>query len=71
LKKVLKKLDCQYSRPGKGSHEIWKNKNGEIIPFPVHRGKDMKKGTVQKILEAATGSKLSETQIKKLLHKLG
>ncbi len=71
LKKVLKKLDCQYSRPGKGSHEIWKNKNGEIIPFPVHRGKDMKKGTVQRILEAATGSKLSESKIKNLLHKLG
>ena len=71
LKKLLTKLGYEYSRPGKGSHEIWQNENGQHFPVPVHQGKDMKPGTVKSILEAATGMKLSNTEIKKLLKELG
>lgn len=71
LKKLLNKLGYKYSKSDKGSHEIWKDENGKIIPVPVHGGKDMKPGTVQSILEAATGRKLSNTEIKKILGELG
>lgn len=71
LKKLLKKLGYEYSRPGKGSHEIWQNKNGKNFPVPVHQGKDMKPGTVESILELATGRNYSNTEIKKLLNELG
>jgi predicted RNA binding protein YcfA (HicA-like mRNA interferase family) len=69
LKKLLHKLGYEYSRAGKGSHEIWKDENGKNITVPVHGGKDMKPGTVKSILEDATGRKLSNTEIKKILHE--
>jgi len=70
LKKVLHQLGCEYSR--KGKHEIWKDKNGKTITFPVHGGKDMKPRIVKGILEDVTGRHLSYTDVKKILkHELG
>lgn len=71
LKKVLETIGCSFHRNGKGSHEIWQCENGRKVTIPVHPGKDIPTGTVKSILEAATGMKLSETEIKELLHELG
>jgi predicted RNA binding protein YcfA (HicA-like mRNA interferase family) len=65
LKKVLRQLGCECSR--KGKHEIWKDKDGKTIPFPVHGSKDMKPGIVKGILEDVTGRHLSYTDVKKIL----
>jgi predicted RNA binding protein YcfA (HicA-like mRNA interferase family) len=68
LKKALNKLGYEYSRNAKGSHQIWKDKNGESITFSVHGGKDMNPITVHSILEKATGRKLSRAEIKNILN---
>jgi predicted RNA binding protein YcfA (HicA-like mRNA interferase family) len=67
LKKVLNTLGCSFHRNGKGSHEIWQCENGTKPQIPVHPGKDIPTGTVKSILEDATGRKLSNTEIKKIV----
>jgi predicted RNA binding protein YcfA (HicA-like mRNA interferase family) len=67
LKKKLKTFGCSFHRNGKGSHEIWQCENGTKFQIPVHPGKDIPTGTLHSILEKATGRKLSNTEIKKIL----
>ena len=42
LVKKLRRLGCEYVRPGPGSHEIWANRRtGQAAPIPYHRTKDI------------------------------
>lgn len=34
LKKILKDRGCYLHRQGKGSHEIWKTKTGQVFTLP-------------------------------------
>ena len=34
----------------KGSHTIWKHKDGRITTIPIHPGKDLGRGLIRKIL---------------------
>ncbi|AMA09227.1 type II toxin-antitoxin system HicA family toxin [Picosynechococcus sp. PCC 73109] len=43
--KVLKKLGFALNRQ-KGSHAIYKDKQGNRVVVPIHRGKDLKQGTL-------------------------
>lgn len=53
LLKILKK-DGWYEVRQKGSHIMMKHSTKpNIIPFPFHGSKEMKKGTVQAILKSA------------------
>ena len=45
LAKKLRRLGCEYVRPGPGSHEIWLNlRTGRAVPIPYHRTKDIGPG---------------------------
>ena len=47
----LKTLGCEFDRQGRGSHEIWVNPdNDEETTVPNWGSKDLKPGTVSKIL---------------------
>jgi mRNA interferase HicA len=51
LAKRLRKLGCEYLRPGHGSHRIWWNpQNGQYTTIPDWGGKDLKPGTLRTIL---------------------
>jgi predicted RNA binding protein YcfA (HicA-like mRNA interferase family) len=34
----------------KGSHTVWKHDDGRITTIPVHKGKELGRGLIQKIL---------------------
>ncbi len=51
LIRKLKRLECEYVRPGPGSHEIWINRRtGQIAPIPYHRTKDIGSKLLGRIL---------------------
>lgn len=51
LVKKLKRLGCEYARPGAGSHEIWINPGtGMAAPIPYHRSKDIGPKLLARIL---------------------
>jgi len=51
LVKKLKRLECEYARPGSGSHEIWFNPHtGGAAPVPFHRTKDIGPKLLARIL---------------------
>lgn len=42
LTRKLRKLDCEFTRQGAGSHEIWRNRStGRHAPIPYHRTKEI------------------------------
>lgn len=43
--KVIEKLDFYFDRQ-KGSHAIYKNRQGRRVIVPIHKGKDLKPGTL-------------------------
>lgn len=54
LKRKLKKAGFNFERQGKGSHQIWYNKqSGKRIIFPDHGSKEIPKGTVAGIMKDA------------------
>ncbi len=64
LIKVLKKIGFAERRQT-GSHLILRHpETGKIIPVPIHKNKDLKKGTLRSILKTAN---LSVKEFKKLL----
>jgi predicted RNA binding protein YcfA (HicA-like mRNA interferase family) len=51
LAKKLRRLGCEYVRPGPGSHEIWLNlRTGRAVPIPYHRTKDIGPKLLARIL---------------------
>lgn len=54
LKRKLKKAGFNFERQGKGSHQVWYNKqSGKRIIFPDHGGKEIPKGTAAGIMKDA------------------
>jgi predicted RNA binding protein YcfA (HicA-like mRNA interferase family) len=52
LVKKLKRLGCEYARPGAGSHEIWVNPHTRMAaPIPYHRSKDIGPKLLAQILK--------------------
>ena len=52
LRKELEARGCRFLRQGKGSHEIWINKEGKRTSIP-HPKKKLGKGLVTKLLKWA------------------
>ena len=53
LRKKLRKLaDCDFVRPGKGSHEIWKSPSGKKFPVPIHP-RDLSVDVLRRIIKQA------------------
>ena len=51
LTRKLRRLGCRFQRQGRGDHEIWINvDNDETTAIPNWRGRDLKTGTIRKIL---------------------
>ncbi len=51
LTRKLRRLGCQFTRYGAGSHEIWRNPNtGKQVPIPYHRTKDIGPNLLSRIL---------------------
>lgn len=51
LARKLRRLGCQFTRYGAGSHEIWRNPNtGKQVPIPYHRTKDIGPNLLSRIL---------------------
>jgi len=51
LVKRLRKLDCEYVRPGAGSHRIWWNPTlDRYTTIPDWGSKDIRPGTLRSIL---------------------
>lgn len=51
LTRKLRRLGCEFTRYGAGSHEIWRNsKTGAQAPIPYHRSKDIGPGLLARIL---------------------
>ena len=50
--KVLRRLDFQFYRQGKGSHEVWRRAaDGRHTTIPRHRGRTLKRRTLKSILD--------------------
>ena len=48
----LKKLGFRFYRQGKGSHELWvRDSDGKVIPVPRYKTKDIRKGTIARIIK--------------------
>lgn len=48
----LRKLGFRFYRQGKGSHELWvRDADGQAIPVPRYKGKNIRKGTVRTIIK--------------------
>jgi predicted RNA binding protein YcfA (HicA-like mRNA interferase family) len=48
-----RRLGCCFTRPGAGSHEIWRNPaTGKQTPVPYHRTKDIGPELLSRILHA-------------------
>lgn len=53
LTRKLRRLGCEFTRHGAGSHEIWRNPDtGKQAPIPYHRSKDIGAGLLARILRA-------------------
>lgn len=53
LTRKLRRLGCEFTRHGAGSHEIWRNPHtGKQAPIPYHRSKDIGAGLLTRILRA-------------------
>ncbi|MFK0571241.1 type II toxin-antitoxin system HicA family toxin [Endozoicomonas sp.] len=52
LRKLVEARGCQFLRQGKGSHEIWINRQGKKMQIP-HPKKKVGSGLLQKILNWA------------------
>lgn len=51
LTRKLRRLGCEFTRYGAGSHEIWRNpETGAQVPIPYHRNKDVGAGLLARIL---------------------
>jgi len=51
LARRLKRLGCQRTRYGAGSHEIWRNPaTGKQAPIPYHRTKEISPWLLSRIL---------------------
>jgi len=52
LTRKLRRLGCQFTRHGAGSHEIWRNPaTSKQVPIPYHRTKDIGPGLLARILQ--------------------
>ena len=51
LTRKLRRLGCEFTRYGAGSHEIWRNPAaGTQAPVPYHRSKDIGPQLLSRIL---------------------
>jgi predicted RNA binding protein YcfA (HicA-like mRNA interferase family) len=51
LTRKLRRLGCEFTRYGAGSHEIWRNPAaGKQVPIPYHRTKDIGPQLLARIL---------------------
>ncbi len=51
LTRKLRRLGCNFTRYGAGSHEIWRNPaTGKQIPIPYHRSKDIGPSLLSRII---------------------
>lgn len=51
LTRKLRRLGCEFTRYGAGSHEIWRNPaTGTQSPVPYHRSKDIGPQLLSRIL---------------------
>ena len=51
LTRKLRRLGCVFVRQAKGSHEIWANdRTGATSPIPRHGNRDLKQGTLLRII---------------------
>jgi predicted RNA binding protein YcfA (HicA-like mRNA interferase family) len=51
LTRKLRRLGCDFTRYGAGSHEIWRNSNnGKQASIPYHRSKDIGVQLLSRIL---------------------
>lgn len=64
LIKVLEKLGFFCTRKSKGSHFRYKHPDGRKTTVPVHKGKDISRGLLRKILRDVD---ISIEELKKLL----
>ena len=48
--KVIEKLGFVFDRQ-RGSHAIYKHEDGRRVVIPIHKGKDIKKGTLMGMLQ--------------------
>ncbi len=52
LARRLRRLGCEFTRYGAGSHEIWRNPaTGRQTSIPYHRTKDIGPNLLSRILE--------------------
>jgi predicted RNA binding protein YcfA (HicA-like mRNA interferase family) len=64
LIKALEKLGFSCARKSKGSHFRYKHTDGRKTTVPVHKGKDISRGLLRKILRDVD---ISIEELKKLL----
>lgn len=64
LIKALEKLGFSCTRKSKGSHFRYKHPDGRKTTVPVHKGKDISRGLLRKILRDVD---ISIEELKKLL----
>jgi len=51
LTRRLRRLGIEFYRQGRGSHEFWRHPEKRVVTIiPNHRGREIKKGTLAKIL---------------------
>ena len=62
--KALQKLGFFFARKSKGSHFRYKHTDGRKTTVPVHKGKDISRGLLRKILRDVD---ISVGELKKLL----
>ena len=64
LIRAIEKLGFSCTRKSKGSHYRYKHLDGRITTIPVHKGKDISKGLLRRILRDVD---ISIEELKKLL----
>ena len=64
LIRALKKLGFSCTRKSKGSHFRYKHPDGRKTTIPVHKGKDIRRGLLRKILRDVD---ISIEELEKLL----
>ena len=64
LIRALEKLGFSCTRKSKGSHFRYKHSDGRRTTVPIHRGKDISRGLLRKILRDVD---ISVDELKKLL----
>ena len=60
VKRLLEKLGFRFLRQS-GSHAVYRHPNGRWTTVPIHRGKDVAKGTLRNIIKD-TGLTVEEFQ---------